>query len=85
MRTKRILALVLVCVMLVASLASCSSAYDTPSDYVTLPELGKITVKYADLKKEIDDRIKEILEGSAGQVFEPVAGDDAVIKNGDQV
>ena len=85
MRTKKILALVLACVMLVASLASCAGAYDTPTDYITLPELGKIEIKYADLKKEIDDQIKKILEGSAGQVFEPVTGDDAVVKKGDQV
>ena len=72
MRTKKILALVLACVMLVASLVSCASAYDTPTDYITLPELGAIEIKYEDLKKEIDDQIKEILEGSAGQVFKSI-------------
>lgn len=85
MRTKKILALLLAAVMLTLSLASCGSAYKTPTEYITLPELGTIEIKYADLKKEIDDQIKEILEGSKGQVFEPVTGDDAVIKKGDQV
>lgn len=85
MRTKKILALLLAAVMLTLSLAGCGSAYKTPTEYITLPDFGSIEVKYADLKKEIDDQIKEILEGSKGQVFEPVTGDDAVIKKGDQV
>jgi len=85
MKTKKILALLLAAVMLTLSLAGCGSAYKTPSEYITLPDFGTIEVKYADLKKEIDDQIKEILEGAKGQVFEPVTGDDAVIKKGDQV
>ena len=85
MKTKKILALLLAAVMLTLSLVSCGSAYKTPKEYITLPDFGTIEVKYADLKKEIDDQIKELLKGSAGQVFEPVTDENAVIKKGDQV
>ncbi len=86
MRTKRILALILVTVMLVASLASCSSAYNKPAEYLTLPSsLGNIVISYAELKEALDEQLKESLEGSEGQVFEPVTDADAVIQKGDQV
>ena len=83
MRTTKILAAILAIVMLVGTLASCGSAYKTPNEFITLPELGKITVKYADLVDKLKEQKDEILEGSKGQVFEPVA--DGVIQNGDQV
>lgn len=86
MRTTRIIALILAMVMLAATLVGCGSAYDDPADYLKLPsDFSKLTVKYADLQKEIEDQIKTIRDNAAGQVFEPVAGDDAVIRNGDQV
>jgi len=86
MRSTRIIALIMAMVMLAAALVGCGSAYDNPADYLELPaDFTKLTVKYADLKKEIDDQIKTTRDSYAGQVFEPVKGDDAVIRNGDEV
>lgn len=86
MRTTRIIALILAMVMLAAALVGCGSAYENPAKYLELPsDFSKLTVKYADLQKEIADQIKSIRDDAAGQVFEPVTGDDAVIRNGDQV
>ncbi len=86
MRSTRIIALILAMVMLAAALVGCGSAYDNPADYLELPsDFSKLTVKFADLKKEIDDKIKSTRDSAAGQVFEPVKGDDAVIRNGDEV
>lgn len=85
MRTRRILALILAAVLLVASLASCGSAYDNPTEYLTLPNYSTIQVKHADLVKKVEDQIKSIRTNAKGLVFEPLSGDDAVVRNGDQV
>lgn len=86
MRSTRIIALILAMVMLAAALVGCGSAFENPADYLELPsDFSKLTVKYADLKKEIDDKIKSTRDDSAGQVFEPVTGNDAVIRKGDEV
>ena len=79
MRSTRIIALILAMVMLAAALVGCGSAYENPADYLELPsDFSKLTVKFADLKKEIDDKIKSTRDSAAGQVFEPVKGNDAV-------
>lgn len=85
MRTKKILALLLAAVMLVGALVSCGSAYDEPTKYIELPELGKVTIKYDDLKEAVDDAIEEILTGAKDQVFEKVEDKEATVKKGDQL
>lgn len=86
MRSTRIIALIMAVVMLAAALVGCGSAYDTPADYLKLPaDFSKITVKYADLKKEIEDQIESTLNDSVGQVFEPVTNKDATVQMGDEV
>ena len=86
MRSTRIIALIMAVVMLAAALVGCGSAYDNPADYLELPaDFSKITVKYADLKKEIEDQIESTLNDSVGQVFEPVTNKDATVQMGDEV
>ncbi|MBR6767870.1 MAG: FKBP-type peptidyl-prolyl cis-trans isomerase [Clostridia bacterium] len=86
MRSTRIIALIMAVVMLAAALVGCGSAYDNPADYLELPaDFSKITVKYADLEKEIEDQIESTLNDSVGQVFEPVTNKDATVQMGDEV
>ena len=86
MRKRRIIAFILTAVMLIGTLAGCGTAYDHANDYLTLPtDIKSVQVKMDDVLKDVQDRIKTLLENAAGQVFEPVTDPDAVAQKGDEV
>lgn len=63
--------LLLLC-LLAAFLTGCGSAYDHPEKYVSLPPLSEITLSLADLEKEYDETVAEILASASVTPYEPM-------------
>ena len=71
-------------ILLVSMLIGCS-AYSNPEKYVTLPAKGSVSISRAEIDKQINEDIDDMLESGREANYEELTDADATVAKGDQV
>ena len=73
-----------VAILLAAVMLFGCSAYGNPSKYLEMPEKGKVTISTADVNKEVDEEIEDLLESDRKEYYTELTDADATVQMGDK-
>lgn len=71
--------------LLTAAMLFGCSAYSNPSKYIKMPEKGAVEIDRADIDKEIDEAIEDLIDGATKEEYVELEDENAEVQLGDKV